>query len=180
VREENDDVREHGRERADVRSRDLRMEGTGGGGESAREIFEMGAKSGQRNTRVHSERRVEEEKAESESGKEWAEGKSAVQILTECYREKKKNADDKERKKYFRRNGYASEEVERDRYTDKQERKEKIIESRYNREYEGCVTEDIPVYLGKESAKKRNMMARFRCAVRRQRQSSTCGADAAK
>jgi hypothetical protein len=53
------------------------MEGTGGGGESAREIFEMGAKSGQRYTRVHSERRVEEEKAESESGKEWAEGKNA-------------------------------------------------------------------------------------------------------
>jgi hypothetical protein len=31
------------------------MEGTGGGGKSAREIFEMGAKSGQRNTRVREE-----------------------------------------------------------------------------------------------------------------------------
>jgi hypothetical protein len=70
VREENDDVREHGGERADVRSRDMGMEGTGGGGESAREIFEMRARSGQRNTRVHSEGRVQEEQAESESGKE--------------------------------------------------------------------------------------------------------------
>jgi hypothetical protein len=34
------------------------MKETGGGGESAREIFEMGARSGQRNTRVHSEGRV--------------------------------------------------------------------------------------------------------------------------
>jgi hypothetical protein len=33
---------------ADVRSRDLGMEGTGGGGESAREIFEMGTITTQR------------------------------------------------------------------------------------------------------------------------------------
>jgi hypothetical protein len=45
---------------------------------------------------------------------------------------------------------------ERDRDTDKQE-------SRYNREYERCMTEDVPVYLGRESAKGRKMMARFRC-----------------
>ncbi|KAJ3629802.1 hypothetical protein MTP99_014169 [Tenebrio molitor] len=31
-----------------------------------------------------------------------------------------------------------------------------------NREYERCVTE-VPVYLGRESAKERNMMAGFRC-----------------
>jgi hypothetical protein len=67
------------------------------------------------------------------------------------YREKKKNADEKEREKYCRRNGYASEEVERlreegrwmseelserDRDTDKQEKRVRIQESRYNREYE--------------------------------------------
>jgi hypothetical protein len=52
---------------------------------------------------------------------------------------------------------------ERDRDTDKQERRERIRESRYNREYERCVTEDVPVYLGRESAKERKMMARFRC-----------------
>jgi hypothetical protein len=46
------------------------VERTGGGGESAREISEMGARSGQRNTRVHSEGRVQEEQTESESGKE--------------------------------------------------------------------------------------------------------------
>jgi hypothetical protein len=36
-------------------------------------------------------------------------------------------------------------------------------ESRYNRGYERCMTEDVPVYLGRESAKERKMMARFRC-----------------
>jgi hypothetical protein len=36
-------------------------------------------------------------------------------------------------------------------------------ESRYNREYEKCVTEEVPVYLARESAKERKMMARFRC-----------------
>jgi hypothetical protein len=40
-------------------------------------------------------------------------GREECRILTECYREKKKNADEKEREKYCRRNGYASEEVER-------------------------------------------------------------------
>jgi hypothetical protein len=35
-----------------LRSRDLRMEGRGGGGESAREIFEIAARSGQRNTSI--------------------------------------------------------------------------------------------------------------------------------
>jgi hypothetical protein len=105
-------------------------------------------------------------------------GREECRILTECYREKKKNADEKEREKYCRRNGYASEEVERmraegrwmcaelserDRDTDKQERRERIREARYNREYERCVTEDVPVYLGRESTKERKMMARFRC-----------------
>jgi hypothetical protein len=105
-------------------------------------------------------------------------GREECRILTECYREKKKNADEKERAKYCRRNGYASEEVERmraegrwmcaelserDRDTDKQERRERIREARYNREYERCVTEDVPVYLGRESTKERKMMARFRC-----------------
>jgi hypothetical protein len=33
-----------------------------------------------------------------------------------------------------------------DRDTDKQETRERIRESRYNREYERCVTEDVPVY----------------------------------
>jgi hypothetical protein len=45
---------------------------------------------------------------------------------------------------------------ERDKDTDKQERREKIKESRYNREYERCMTEKIPEYLGRESARKKN------------------------
>jgi hypothetical protein len=63
-------------------------------------------------------------------------GREEYRILSECYRENKKNADEKEREKYCRRNGYATEEVERvraeggwmcaelserDRDTDKQE-----------------------------------------------------------
>jgi hypothetical protein len=40
-------------------------------------------------------------------------GKEECRILTECYREKKKNADEKEKEKCCKRNGYASEEVER-------------------------------------------------------------------
>jgi hypothetical protein len=43
---------------------------------------------------------------------------------------------------------------EGDKDTDKQERSERIKESRYNRKYERCVTEEIPEYLGRESAKK--------------------------
>jgi hypothetical protein len=70
-------------------------------------------------------------------------------------------------------------------------------ESMYNGEYEGCMTE----YLGRESARERKMMARFRCGneerqnrywmegeerrcrmcyEERERQSSTCGMDVAK
>jgi hypothetical protein len=52
---------------------------------------------------------------------------------------------------------------ERDRDTDKQKGRERISDSRYNREYERCMTEDVPVCLGRESAKGRKMMARFRC-----------------
>jgi hypothetical protein len=42
-------------------------------------------------------------------------------------------------------------------------RRERIKESRCNREYERCMTEEIPEYLGRESARERKMMARFRC-----------------
>jgi hypothetical protein len=52
---------------------------------------------------------------------------------------------------------------EKDKDTNKQERKEKTKESTYNREYERCMTEEIPEYLGRDSARERKMMARFRC-----------------
>jgi hypothetical protein len=88
----------------------------------------------------------------------------------------KKNVDE-EGKKYYRWNGYASKEVERiraegrcinaelnerDKDTEKQKRREWINESKYNREYERCVTEKIPKYLGRESVRERKMMARLR------------------
>jgi hypothetical protein len=75
---------------------------------------------------------------------------------------------------YYQRTWYASEEVERlrakagwmnvelserNKNTDKQERRGRIKESRYEREYE----RGIPDYLGRESAKERKTMVRFRC-----------------
>jgi hypothetical protein len=44
---------------------------------------------------------------------------------------------------------------ERDRDTDKQERRERIKESRFNRKYGKCMTEEIPEYLGRKSAKRK-------------------------
>jgi hypothetical protein len=38
-------------------------------------------------------------------------------------------------------------ESERDKDTDRQERRKRFKESRYNRKYEGCMTEKIPEYL---------------------------------
>jgi hypothetical protein len=100
-------------------------------------------------------------------------------ILTECWREKKKKHGEKEEKKCYQRNEYASEKVERleakgrwanvevrerDTGTDKQERRERRIkESKYNRKYERCMTEEIPEYLGRESARERKMIAKFKC-----------------
>jgi hypothetical protein len=63
---------------------------------------------------------------------------------------------------------------------DKQEKRERIKESRYNREYERCMTEEIPEHLG-ERVRKKEMMERENrywtegeeCAARRKRQLST-------
>jgi hypothetical protein len=55
-------------------------------------------------------------------------------ILSEYYGEKKKKADAKE----------SAELSERDKDPDKQKRRERIRESRFNREYERCITEDVP------------------------------------
>jgi hypothetical protein len=168
------------------------MEGTGGGGESAREIFEMEMEIGvDRETPGYIVmEKCKSSKLRVKAGKRAAKFEDRMgrreecRILSECYREKKKSADVKERKNYCRRNGYAGEEVERmraegkwmsaemserDKDTDKQERRERIRESRYNREYERCLVEDVPVYLRRESAKERKMMARFRCGNEKRR-----------
>ncbi|KAH0821370.1 hypothetical protein GEV33_001421 [Tenebrio molitor] len=84
---------------------------------------------------------------------------------------KGKNTEKKEREKYYQRNGYASEEVERlrakgrwmnvelserDKDTDKQERREIIKEFRYNRKYERRMTVEIPEYIpGKRECKRK-------------------------
>jgi hypothetical protein len=36
-------------------------------------------------------------------------------------------------------------------------------ESRYNREYERCMVEEIAEHLGRESLREKKMMTRFRC-----------------
>jgi hypothetical protein len=78
---------------------------------------------------------------------------------------------------YYQRTWYASEEVERfrakarwmnvelserDKDTDKKEKRDRIKESRYDKEYEGY-ERGIPDYLGRESARERKTMVRFRC-----------------
>jgi hypothetical protein len=103
-------------------------------------------------------------------------GREECRILTECWKEKKKKTRrGREREKYYQRNGYASEEVEglrakgrwmnvelseRDKDTDKQERRERIKESKIQQGYGWCMTKE---YLGRESIKERKMMAKFRC-----------------
>jgi hypothetical protein len=70
------------------------MEGTRRGRESARKIFEMGARSGQRNAKLLSEGRVQEEQAERKAGKRTAkfedkmDGREECRILTECLRKR--------------------------------------------------------------------------------------------
>jgi hypothetical protein len=101
-------------------------------------------------------------------------GREECRRLTECWREKKKNTEEKEREKYYQRNGYASEEVEglrakwmrarwmnvelseRDKDTDKQERRERIKESRFNKKYDRGNS-------GVPGDKETKIMARFRC-----------------
>ncbi|KAH0809889.1 hypothetical protein GEV33_012901 [Tenebrio molitor] len=65
------------------------------------------------------------------------------------------------------------EPSERDKDTDKQERRENIKESRYNRKSERCMTEEIPEYLGRESVAERKMMGRFRCGIEERENRST-------
>jgi hypothetical protein len=80
----------------------------------------MGARSGQRNARLYSLGRVQEELAESERGKEsgkvWGqnEWKGRVPDTNGILERKvKEHGEDGERGKYYQKNGYASEDVER-------------------------------------------------------------------
>jgi hypothetical protein len=67
---------------------------------------------------------------------------------------------------------------ERNKDTNKQERRERIKESRYNKEYKRCTTEEILENLGKVSARERKMMARFKCGnAERENRYWTEGAD---
>jgi hypothetical protein len=114
-------------------------------------------------------------------------------------KEKKRHGE-----KYYQRNEYASEEVERlrtkgrwmnvelsERDKNTARKEGKIKESRYNRKCEKCVTEEILEYLGRESATERcgneERDYRYRmerkCRMRyeeRERQLSICGMDVAK
>jgi hypothetical protein len=61
-------------------------------------------------------------------------GRDECRILTECWREKKKNTEKKARGNTTRE-WMNIQLTERDKDTDKQERRERIKESRYKREY---------------------------------------------
>ncbi|KAJ3647157.1 hypothetical protein Zmor_024691 [Zophobas morio] len=50
----------------------------------------------------------------------------------------------------------------RDKGIDKQERRSRISESRYNPEYRKIVKDEVPKYTHTESIKEKRMMARFR------------------
>lgn len=102
-------------------------------------------------------------------------------LVQECWREKRKRAAPerrKDRQNYYERNGYACAKIEelreagrwmngelhmRDKDIDQQERRTKIKESRYNRSYERIITEELPKYEKRESAREKRMLARFRC-----------------
>jgi hypothetical protein len=143
---------EEGREYIDVRGSDMWMEGT----RSSRKRFELGTRSGQRNVGYVVREECKRSRLRVKVGKRAAKfedkmyGRKECRILTECWREKKKNME-KERENYYQRNGYVSEGVkrlrtkgkwinaelsERGKDTDKKERREKIKESRHNREYD--------------------------------------------
>jgi hypothetical protein len=62
-----------------------------------------------RNATLHGEERVQEGESGKDSGK--MDGREESRMLTECWREKKKieEKNEREREKYYQRNGYASE-----------------------------------------------------------------------
>jgi len=98
-------------------------------------------------------------------------------ILQECWKMRRMTVGN-DREAYYKRNGYAIEEIERrrengrwmyvelcerDRDIEKQERRERIRESRYNDKYEKLLHNNLPEYLKRESKNKIKMIARFRC-----------------
>ncbi|KAJ3620528.1 hypothetical protein MTP99_004469 [Tenebrio molitor] len=130
-------------------------------------------------------------------------------------KEKNTEKNEREGEKYYQRNGYASKEVERlrakrkwinvelnerDKDTDKQERREGIKKSRYNRKYERCMTKEICSIWGERECKReknerdldvgtriektgigwKDRKGGAECAIKRERQLSTCGMDVAK
>jgi hypothetical protein len=96
-------------------------------------------------------------------------GREECRIMTECYRKKKKNADEGERE-VLQEEWVCHEEVERLKAEGRwmcaelSERAEIRTSKREGRESGNRVTiEDVPVYLRRKSAKERKMMTRFRC-----------------
>jgi hypothetical protein len=147
-------------------------------------------------------------KREREKFEDKMDGREECRILTECWGEKKKNKKKKEREVLPEERvcQWRSGKIETKRKSDecraewkgqrhRQARKKGDNERiKFNREYERCMTEKIRESLGRDNARERKMMARFgtrrektgwkkrkecaECAMRRERQSSTCGMDA--
>lgn len=51
----------------------------------------------------------------------------------------------------------------RDRDVDMQQRRERIRESRYHKDYERLITREEPKYLKRENGNERKIIGRFRC-----------------
>ncbi|KAH0810362.1 hypothetical protein GEV33_012427 [Tenebrio molitor] len=71
-------------------------------------------------------------------------GREECRMPKECWRKKKQGEEGE------RNITRETELSEKDKDTDKQENKERIKKSRYNRERERCMMEEIPEYLGRE------------------------------
>jgi hypothetical protein len=85
-------------------------------------------------------------------------GREEGRILRDCWREKKKRErevlQEEEVERLRAKGRWMNVELsEREKDTDHQKRRERIKESRYKRKYERCITEEIPEYLRRESAR---------------------------
>ncbi|KAJ3652136.1 hypothetical protein Zmor_018127 [Zophobas morio] len=97
-------------------------------------------------------------------------------ILQECWKEIRKHVWNERDKYYYGGKEYACEErmkemgrsmkqelSVRDKDIDKQERKSRISEPRYNAEYRKIVKDEVPKYTERESIKEERMIVKFWC-----------------
>ncbi|KAH0815843.1 hypothetical protein GEV33_006948 [Tenebrio molitor] len=102
-------------------------------------LLERGKEKGEAETEMKKKQKRQRKQKSQKRGVLGVDIKTPGKSDTEYCREKKKNTEKKEREKYYQRSGYASEAgrqtnidlSERDKDIDKQERRERIKESRW-------------------------------------------------